>query len=127
MATQMRTGAWQVYAQRQGKAARTPTILGRLKSGRPIVLNPDGSVSTHRNIVVNLDGRSYLLPTLYGGRQVSEQQAVALLRQSQGIDPDTGQPFPQFDTDEEALAYEQEQHKVLEAEVAPYLPKKRGR
>jgi hypothetical protein len=95
-------------------------IVGYMKSGRPIVENEDGSFSTHRNMVASFDGKSYVIPTIYGGKQVSEDEAVAIFRQQKGIDPDTGQPMPSFNSDDEALAYEQEQHQVLEEELDSY-------
>ena len=43
---------------------------------RPVVRNPDGSVSTVRSITVGTGNGFVLLPTVVGGRVVSDWQAV---------------------------------------------------
>lgn len=55
---------------------------------RPIINNGDGSISTERTITVEADGRQYLIPTIVGGRQRSEDEAVQLWRSGQN--PEVG-------------------------------------
>jgi hypothetical protein len=42
----------------------------------PTVRNPDGSVSTVRTIGIEMDGKHYLIPTVIGGRVVSDDEAI---------------------------------------------------
>jgi hypothetical protein len=44
--------------------------------GRPAIANPDGSISTERTITIGADGRFFNIPTIVGGRQLSEDQAI---------------------------------------------------
>ena len=106
-------------------------IIGNLPGGRPIVRNPDGSVSTHRNFIANYDdlheGRFTLIPTMFGGRQVSEDEAAKTVIQNKGIDPDTGEQLPSFNTLQEAQGYEARLHKELETQTDPYMRRRRER
>jgi len=97
-----------------------PRVVGKLSSGRPIVQNPDGSVSTHRNIIVNFDKDFYVIPTIFGGRQVSEDEAVDIIKKNGFIDPDTGQKLPRYNSQKEAQVAEAQGHIALEQETAPY-------
>lgn len=47
---------------------------------RPIVNNADGSFSTERTITVEMDGKHYLIPTIVNGKQVTPDEAVALMK-----------------------------------------------
>lgn len=58
----------------------TPEQLNALGGGRPVIRNPDGSVSTERTITIEVDGRHVLLPTIVDGKQRSESEAVQLWR-----------------------------------------------
>lgn len=97
-----------------------PDVAGYLPSGRRILRNPDGSISTHRNMITNFDKDFYVLPTIYGGKQLTEDQAVDVVRKHNFVDPDTGQPFPKYKSLEEAEAAEAQQHGVLD-EIARML------
>lgn len=97
----------------QAQVPAPPTVLGYLPEGRPIVRNPDGSVSTHRNIGVGLGDQEFLLPTMYGGGQVSPDTAVDIARRTRGMDPETGQPFPRFQSPGELEDYESRAHDAL--------------
>jgi hypothetical protein len=86
--------------------------LGHLPTGRPIVenLGPHGGQSTHLNMRFSLGDPSapqhYVIPTIYGGQGVTEDEAVEIFRRARGIDPDTGMRFPAFPSDEAAAQYE---------------------
>ena len=43
----------------------------------PIVKNPDGSISTVLTKSFNIDGKEVLLPTIVGGKKVSDTEAIA--------------------------------------------------
>lgn len=101
-------------------ALQQPNIVGKLPSGRPIVRNPDGSISTHRNTIVNFDDQFYVLPTMYGGKQYTPDQAVDIIKKNKFVDPDTGQELQSFPSLEAAEAYENKQHGFL-GEVAAML------
>lgn len=70
------------------KAAAEPALTpqkkpeGQIEAGnidlhsRHKVKNPDGSYSTVRSISVEMDGKTYLLPTVVGNRVVSNKEAI---------------------------------------------------
>lgn len=45
---------------------------------KPVIRNPDGSVSTERTITVEADGKHFLVPTIVNGKEVSKDEAVNL-------------------------------------------------
>jgi hypothetical protein len=94
------------------------TIIGYLSTGRPVMLNASGEVSTHKNIIVNFDGMETIIPTMYEGEELSDEQAIARARTSNLRDPYTRKPFPQFKTGKEAEAAEELLHRQLEDETA---------
>lgn len=53
-------------------------MVSRPAYGKAIIQNKDGSISTERTITVEADGRHYLIPTIVGGKEVSQDQAVKL-------------------------------------------------
>lgn len=88
------------------------------------VRNPDGSYSTERTIGVGIEGREYVIPTLLGGIQVSNEQAVKAAR-LHGF-----RNYPSFNTVREANEYATERTSALgrqgksEKSIMP-KPKKR--
>lgn len=122
-----KTAAKQVAAMNRAKSARNAvsverpehTIAQRLAEGggvhgmlepgnidlsnRPVVHNPDGSISTVRSIGANIDGKEMLLPTVYGDSILSNDDAIRLYRM-------TGKHLGQFDTPENSDAYAQSLH-----------------
>lgn len=75
---------------------------------RPPVQNRDGSVSTERSITVTdprlNDGRPTNIPSMFGGREVSQDEAIERIVRAGGKDPETGRSLPAFDSIEEAVA-----------------------
>ena len=71
---------------------------------RPVVKNPDGTVSTVRSIGVGIDGREVLIPTVSDdGRVLSDAEALAQFRK-------TGRHLGMFDTPAHATTYAQQLH-----------------
>jgi len=60
-------------------AVRPQSDIGaQIDTTRPILDNPDGSFSTERTITIEADGRFFNIPTIVGGRQRSEEEAIRL-------------------------------------------------
>lgn len=79
---------------------------GFTKSGRPLIQNEDGSVSSEVTITVTHpsinDGKPTNIPSIYNGEFVSEQEAVEIVASAGGVDPDTGRKLPGFESIKEA-------------------------
>lgn len=87
-----------------------PSIPGLLKSGnidlaaRPVVKNPDGSISTVRSMSANMDGVEVLIPTVSDdGRILTDDEAIAYFRK-------TGKHLGMFATPEDATRYAMRLH-----------------
>jgi len=82
--------------------------LGKTKEGRPYIANPDGTYSTERTITIEdtriNNGKPTNIPTIYGGKSVSADEAIKIISDSKGIDPDTGRTLQGYDTIDEAVA-----------------------
>lgn len=75
--------------------------------GRPTIINVDGTRSTERNITITdpriNQGRPTNIPSLYGGKEVSEEEAIQIIAANKGIDPETGRLMVGFDSVEDAI------------------------
>jgi hypothetical protein len=82
-------------------------------AARPIVKNPDGSISTVRSISVNADGREVLIPTVSDdGRLLSNEEAIDTFRR-------TGRNLGAFGSPADATSYALALH---ERQAQQYLP-----
>jgi hypothetical protein len=70
---------------------------------RPVLKNPDGSVSTTSSISIEEDGREILIPTVVNGKRISQQDAIDRYHR-------TGEHLGKFTTPDAADAYAQSLH-----------------
>ncbi|MBX9609677.1 MAG: hypothetical protein K2Y51_25940, partial [Gammaproteobacteria bacterium] len=115
----MAVNEWDVV----GEGPLEPQIIGRMKNGRPVVMNPDGSISTHLEMTVTdpdiNEGRPTNIPTMYGGQKYSAEEAQDIARRSNDVDPDTGQPFQSYDTvDDAEVDYMLREHPQIDREAS---------
>ena len=82
---------------------------------RPVVKNPDGSISTVRSMSTNIDGREVLIPTVSDeGRIMSDDEAIDNFMR-------TGKHLGMFDNPDDATSYAENLHNEQANE---YLPRK---
>jgi hypothetical protein len=110
-----------LISARRAQSAPVNSLLGVFASGgagvpgmvapgnidltkRPVVRNPDGSISTVRSMGISVDGHEVLIPTVSDdGRLLSPQEAIGLFRQ-------TGRHLGIFSSPEASDAYAQQLH-----------------
>ncbi len=71
--------------------------VGRTSDGKPVVKNPNGDLSTQYTVTFDdprRPGNQVIIPSLYGGKFHSPQEAYALAEKHGFIDPDTGKTMP---------------------------------
>lgn len=75
---------------------------------RPVVKNPDGSISTVRSMSIGMDGKEYLIPTVSDdGHVMQDQEAIDQFRRS-------GRHLGAFSSVDAANAYAENLHKDQE-------------
>lgn len=94
-------------------------IIGRLSTGKPVVRNADGSVSTHRMATVGVDNGAANIPTMIKGRQVSVKEAFEAVKAAGFKDPDTGERIRTYRNEAAARTdYELRQHRQVDREAS---------
>lgn len=83
---------------------------------RPVVNNPDGSISTVRSISIGTDAGTVLIPTVVGDKVVSDKAAIDHYLK-------TGEHLGVFKDDQSAEKYAQVLHKAQDKEYAKKTPK----
>lgn len=84
-------------------------------SNRPRVPNQDGSISTVRSLGVNIDGREVLIPTVVGGRVVSDDEAIREYKR-------TGKHLGIFSSPEASTAFGQRLHESEASKLSSPMP-----
>ena len=94
-----------------------PVVPGNIDlHNRPVVRNPDDSISTVLSITVGFGDKTYVLPRVVGGKVVSNQEAIDHFRQ-------TGEHLGAYDKQKDAEDYSQRLH---EEQAKEYKDKARG-
>jgi hypothetical protein len=110
----MQPGGWIDLSMDASALGSEEPVGGRpIDTGRPQIDNPDGSYSTERTITIEVDGRHYVIPTIVGGKQLEEEQAVQLFKQG------VNKPVGVFDNADEAEAYAQQRSQQIDRERNP--------
>lgn len=78
------------------------------------VTNPDGTRSTLYQTTVEIDGKTYIIPTVWDGQIVPTERAIQLAQQK-GFDI-----FPSYGSEQEAAARYQQMHEFMAKDTAAY-------
>jgi len=75
----------------------------RTPEGRRILTNNQGGLSTELTVTIPAPGGGFMVvPSIFNGQIVSEDQAATIINQNNGVDPETGRQVPVFPTIQEA-------------------------
>ena len=80
---------------------------------RKLVKNKDGSYSTERTETVEVDGKWYNIPTMYGGKSVSSEEALKRAIKNKMTDEETGRSFTPHNDVDSAVKAARERSKSL--------------
>jgi hypothetical protein len=98
-------------------------VVGKTIEGRDVYQNPDGTVSSERTATVKLPNDTYMnVPTIFKGKEVSEDKALKIIQDNNGIDPETDRKLPTFTTKRKAVAAAEKRSE--DAEIFPLAKKK---
>ena len=79
------------------------------------VTNPDGSRSSLYQITTEIEGKNYVLPTVWDGKILNSDEAIARAKE-EGLDM-----FPSYATEDEAEARYQQMHDFMEKDTQRYF------
>ena len=83
-------------------------------TGKPVLKNPDGTVSTEKTITIEADGKHFLIPTIIGGKETTREEAVRQWRAG------TNQPVGVFGSAPEAERAARERSNRIGQSLDPY-------
>lgn len=90
-----------------GPHEATPRVIGKLPNGKPILLNPDGSISTVFSDIVTDSrinaGKPSLIPTVIGGKFRDPETAIKMFADNAGHDPDNKETAQAFNSIDEGV------------------------
>lgn len=89
-------------------------------TGSGAVRNDDGSTSTIYNTTVEIDGRTYLIPTIWDGKTLSPDEAIARA-EAVGFDK-----WPSYGTEDEASSRYDHLHGLMENDVRAFDNRTQG-
>ena len=72
--------------------------MGFLESRKPIIKNVDGGFSAEDMVTVRVGAEWMNVPTMFGGKRVTEEQAIDILQAHNWADPETGRAVERFDS-----------------------------
>ena len=98
---------------RQEMPNSTGEVIGTTSEGRPQVANDDASMSTERTITIDIGGKWYNIPTMYGGKIVPDDRAREIAISNGLVDPETGRAFNAFPTVDDAVSAAQQRSNGL--------------
>ena len=81
----------------------------------PTPENPQGSRSTLFQATVEVEGKTFVIPTVWGGKIVPPDQALELAKQY-GLEK-----FPSYDSEEAAQSRYDQMHGYMEQDTGAYL------
>lgn len=87
------------------------------KGGVP---DKDGSIQTYRGFSVGIDGKTYMLPKVWDGQVLSEDEAIKRAEKL-GLDK-----FPAYDSPEKAEKRYQELHEIMEDDLRKFRGHRSG-
>ena len=79
------------------------------------VTNADGSRSSLYQITTEIEGKNYVLPTVWDGKILSPEEAIDRAKQ-EGLET-----FPSYETEDEAEARYQKMHDFMEKDTERYF------
>lgn len=91
------TGLVLTWPNAAREAVMVEGIPTHTAEGRPILRLPGGDIETEKTITVTdpriNGGQATNIPSIYGGKHVSEDEAIQIIAKNKGVDPDTKQPM----------------------------------
>ena len=85
------------------------------------IVHPDGGISSLLQMSFDQGGKTYNIPTVWGGRQLHPDDAIRFANRV-GIDK-----FPSYGSGEEAEARYEAMHKYLERDTGDFISRSTGR